>query len=174
MKQNTSSYFPLKMLCRTAPTGIMFGPTEFKKERDWLYPNRILKLNSTIIWIPEKKVHIGLASYVDAQETQDEEALAKLAELKIPLGIKFTNDNDFSGTYEIDNNTRKESTERKPIVKVMRVKFGGHYDNGGAFKPGDIVKVTMKKWYDGEDRNGRKRWLNGYEHPTDEEMKLVR
>ena len=45
----------------------------------------------------------------------------------------------------------------------MKVKFGGHYDDGGTFKPGDTVKVTMKKWFDGEGPNGKKRWLNGYE-----------
>jgi hypothetical protein len=163
MKSNKSSYFPLKMLCPSAPNGIMFGPTEFKKERCWLYSNRLLKLNSTIIWIPTKKIHIGLASYIDAQETGDEEALAKLTELGIPLGIKFTSDNDFSGTYNIDNSAVKETKERTPIVKIMNVKFGGHYDDGGTFKPGDLVKVTMKKWYDGEGPDGKKRWLNGYE-----------
>ena len=77
MKKNSSSYFPLKMLSPSAPNGVMFGPTEFKSERDYLYPERRLKLNSTIIWVPEKQVHIGIASYVDAQKNGDEAALER-------------------------------------------------------------------------------------------------
>ncbi len=164
MKFNKSSYFPLSMLDRKAPKNVLFGPTEFKNERCWLYPNRKLKLNSTIIWLPNEKIHIGLASYVEAQETNDEVALEKLASLGIPLGIKFTEDNDFSDTYEIDNSEVKPVKKHEPVVKVMKVKFGGRYDDGsGTFKPGDLVKVTMRKWFIGRDDDGKKQFMNGYE-----------
>ena len=164
MKFNKSSYFPLAMLDRKAPKDVFFGPTEFKNERCWLYPNRKLKLNSTIIWLPKQQIHIGIASYIEAQETGDEEAIKKLTELGIPLGVKFSEDNDFSNTYEIDNSELKLVKKHKPVVKVMNVKFGGTYDDGsGKFKPGDLVKVTMRKWFIGRDEDGKKQFINGYE-----------
>ena len=160
---NTSSYFPCSMLDRRAPKGCMFGPTEFKNERCWLYPNHKLKLNSTIIWLPKQKIHIGIASYIEAQANHDEEALKKLADLQIPLGMKFSADNDFSDTYVIDNSEVKPTKHKKPSISVMRVNFGGHYDEGGTFKPGDLVKITFRKWFIGRDENGAKQFLNGYE-----------
>lgn len=163
MKFNKSSYFPLQMLSKQASEGILFGPTTVKAERCWLYPNHKLKLNSTIIWIPEKKIHIGIASYTEAQETNDEEALEKLKSLGIPLGIKFTADNDFSGTYEIDNSEAKSAKKHELVEKTMHVQFGGHYDTGGTFKPGDLVKVTMRKWFMGKDKDGKKQFMNGYD-----------
>lgn len=173
MKKNSSSYFPLKMLSPSAPKGVMFGPTEFKSERDYLYPERRLKLNSTIIWVPEKQVHIGIASYVDAQKNGDEAALAKLAELGIPLGIRFSDDNDFSGTYDVV----KEDTPRrgrKPgsgcPVKVMRAQFAQRFEDGTEFKVGDVVKITFRKKFVKDD-GGSKTFQNLYERPTDEELK---
>ena len=171
MKSN-SSYFPLSMLSPSAPKGVMFGPTEFH-ERCWLYPNRKLKLGSTIIWVPEKKVHIGLASYVDAQKNSDEEALARLGELGIPLGIRFSGDNDFSGTYDVvkDDAPRRG---RKPgsgcPVKIMRAQFAQRFEDGTEFKAGDVVKITFRKKFVKDD-GGSKTFQNLYERPTDEELK---
>ena len=173
MKKNSSSYFPLKMLSPSAPKGVMFGPTEFKSERDYLYPERRLKLNSTIIWVPEKQVHIGIASYVDAQKNGDEAALAKLAELGIPLGIRFSDDNDFSGTYDV---VKEDAPRRgrKPgsgcPVKVMRAQFAQRFEDGTEFKVGDVVKITFRKKFVKDD-GGSKTFQNLYERPTDEELK---
>lgn len=173
MKKNSSSYFPLKMLSPSAPKGVMFGPTEFKSERDYLYPERRLKLNSTIIWVPEKQVHIGIASYVDAQKNGDEAALAKLAELGIPLGIRFSDDNDFSGTYDV---VKEDAPRRgrKPgsgcTVKVMRAQFAQRFEDGTEFKVGDVVKITFRKKFVKDD-GGSKTFQNLYERPTDEELK---
>lgn len=173
MKKNSSSYFPLKMLSPSAPKGVMFGPTEFKSERDYLYPERQLKLNSTIIWIPEKQVHIGIASYVDAQKNGDEAALAKLKELGIPLGVRFSGDNDFSGTYDVVKED-KPRRGRKPgsgcPVKIMRAQFAQRFEDGTEFKVGDVVKITFRKKFVKDD-GGSKTFQNLYERPTDEELK---
>ncbi len=163
MKFNNSSYFPLQMLDRRAPKDCLFGPSNFKNERCWLYPNHKLKLNSTIIWLPKLKVHIGIASYVEAYANEDKEAIEKLEGLGIPAGIKFSEDNDFSDTYEIDNTPLRPTRTKKPSVKVMRVNFGGHYDDGGSFKPGDLVKITFRKFFMGRDEDGTKRFINSYE-----------
>lgn len=172
MKKNSSSYFPLKMLSPSAPDGILFGPTEFK-ETCWLYPERRLKLNSTIIWIPEKRVHIGIASYVDAQKNGDEAALAKLKELGIPLGIKFSDDNDFSDTYDVvkeDAPRRGRKPSSGCVSKVVRAQFAAEFEDGRKFKKGDVVKILFRKKYIGEC-GGRKTFQNVYERPTDEELK---
>ena len=173
MRKNSSSYFPLKMLSPSAPAGIMFGPTEFKAEQDYLYPDRRLKLNSTIIWVPAKKIHIGIASYVDAQKNGDAEALAKLKELGIPTGIRFSDDNDFSGTYETVA-ADKPKRGRKPgsgcPVKIMRAQFAQRFEDGSEFKAGDVVKITFRKKFV-EDVGGAKKFQNVYERPTDEELK---
>lgn len=172
-KSNQSSYFPLQMLDRRAPKGVMFGPTEFKAERDYLYPERRLKLNSTIIWIPAEKIHIGIASYVDAQKNGDEAALAKLAGLGIPLGVKFSADNDFSGTYDVvkeDAPRRGRRPGSGPVSKVMRAEFAAEYEDGRKFKKGDVVKILFRAKYAGES-GGAKAFRNVYERPTEEELK---
>lgn len=171
MKKSSSSYFPLKMLSPSAPKGVMFGPTEFK-EMCWLYPERRLKSSSTIIWIPEKQIHIGIASYVDAQKNNDEAALTKLEELGIPLGVRFSNDNDFSGTYDVVKED-KPRRGRKPgsgcPVKVMRAKFAQRFEDGTEFKAGDIVKITFRKKFVKDD-GGSKTFQNLYERPSKEEI----
>ena len=173
MKKNSSSYFPLKMLSPSAPDGILFGPTEFKNEQDYIYPERRLKLNSTIIWVPGKKIHIGIASYVDAQKNGDEAALAKLKELGIPLGVRFSDDNDFSGTYDTVKED-KPRRGRKPgsgcPVKIMRAQFAQRFEDGTEFKAGDIVKITFRKKFVKDD-GGSKTFQNLYERPTEEELK---
>lgn len=173
MKKNSSSYFPLKMLSPSAPDGVMFGPTEYKNEQDYLYPERRLKLNSTIIWIPERQVHIGLASYVDAQKNGDEAALAKLAELGIPLGIRFSDDNDFSGTYDVAKEDAPRRGRRPGSgcpVKIMRAQFAQRFEDGTEFKAGDVVKITFRKKFVKDD-GGSKTFQNLYERPTEEELK---
>jgi hypothetical protein len=169
---NKSSYFPLRMLCPSAPLGVMFGPTEFK-ETCWLYPDRRLKLNSTIIWVPEKRVHIGIASYVDAQKNGDEAALAKLRELGIPLGVRFSGDNDFSDTYEVidkDKPRRGRKPGSGPVVKVMRAQFPASFEDGTKFKAGDVVKIAFRRKFVKDD-GGAKKFQNAYERPTEEELK---
>lgn len=172
MRKSSSSYFPLKMLSPSAPDGILFGPTEFR-ETCWLYPERRLKLGSTIIWIPDRKVHIGLASYVDAQRNGDEAALAKLKELGIPLGVRFSGDNDFSGTYDAAKEDKPRRGRRPGSgcpVKVMRAQFAQRFEDGTEFKAGDVVKITFRKKFVKDD-GGSKTFQNLYERPTDEELK---
>jgi len=171
--RSNSSYFPLSMLNPTAPKGVMFGPTEFKNECDYLYPERRLKLGSTIIWIPGKKVHIGLASYVDAQKNGDEAALARLKELGIPLGIKFTEDNDFSNTYELESEAQAKRGRKPgsgPVTKIMRAEIAQKFEDGSAFKVGDVVKILFRKKFV-KDSGGTKTFRNVYERPTEEEIK---
>ena len=173
MKKNASSYFSLKTkFCKSAPDGILVGPTEFRNEQDFLYPERRLRLNSTIIWIPGKQVHIGLASYVDAQKNGDEAALAKLKELGIPLGIRFSDDNDFSGTYDVvkeDKPRRGRRPGSGPVVKVMRAKFAQWFEDGTEFKAGDVVKITFRGKFVKND-GGSKTFQNVYERPSKEEL----
>lgn len=172
MKKNSSSYFPLKMLSPSAPNGVMFGPTEYKNEQDYIYPERRLKLNSTIIWIPEKRIHIGIASYADAQKNGDEAALAKLKELGIPLGIRFSDDNDFSGTYDVvkeDEPRRGRKPGSGHVSKIMRAQFAASFEDGTKFKAGDVVKITFRKKFV-KDSGGTKTFQNLYERPTDEEL----
>ena len=173
MKKNASSYFPLKTFCKSAPDGILVGPTEFRNEQDFLYPERRLRLNSTIIWIPGKQIHIGLASYVDAQKNGDEAALAKLKELEIPLGVRFSDDNDFSGTYDVVKEDKPRRGRRPGSgcpVKVMRAQFAQKFEDGTEFKAGDVVKITFRKKFVKND-GGLKKFQNVYERPTEEELK---
>lgn len=172
MKKNASSYFPLKTFCKSAPDGILVGPTEFRNEQDFLYPERRLRLNSTIIWIPGKQIHIGLASYVDAQKNGDEAALAKLKELGIPLGVRFSDDNDFSGTYDVvkeDKPRRGRRPGSGPVVKVMRARFAQRFEDGTEFKAGDVVKITFRGKFVKND-GGSKTFQNVYERPSKEEL----
>lgn len=165
----SSSWFKCQLIDKRAPANLMFGPSEFKNEICWLYPNRMLKLNSTLLWLPEKKIHIGIASYVDAQKNNDQEALKKLAELGIPLGMKFSDDNDFSGTYVLieqkDASKTTEKKKKKPSVKVMVATYDGTYDDGTKFKAGDLVKITFRKHFVGRNADGKKEFENGYERP---------
>lgn len=168
-----TTWIKLAQIAPGANSNIYLGCTEFKSERDYLYPERRLKLNSTIIWVPEKQVHIGIASYVDAQKNGDEAALAKLAELGIPLGIRFSDDNDFSGTYDV---VKEDAPRRgrKPgsgcPVKIMRAQFAQRFEDGTEFKAGDVVKITFRKKFVKDDGRS-KTFQNLYERPTDEELK---
>lgn len=89
MKFNQSSYFPLRMMCKSAPANALFGPTTFKNEKDCIYPDVNIPLNSTVIWLPKQHKTISLESYYKAQADNDVEALAKITALGIPLGIDF-------------------------------------------------------------------------------------
>lgn len=168
-----TTWIKLAQIAPGANPNIYLGCTEFKSERDYLYPDRRLRLNSTIIWIPEKRVHIGIASYVDAQKNGDEAALAKLRELGIPLGVRFSGDNDFSGTYDVVDES-KPRRGRKPgsgcPVKVMRAQFAQRFEDGTEFKAGDVVKITFRKKFVKDD-GGSKKFQNVYERPTEEELK---
>lgn len=168
-----TNWIKLAQIAPGANPNIYLGCTDFKAERDYLYPERRLKLNSTIIWIPAKKIHVGIASYVDAQKNGDEAALAKLTELGIPLGVKFSADNDFSGTYDVvkeDAPRRGRKPGSGPVAKVMRAEFAAEYEDGRKFKKGDVVKILFRAKYAGES-GGAKAFRNVYERPTEEELK---
>lgn len=174
---NTSSYFPIKMLDRNAPDGILFGPSNFKNEADWLYPDRVLKLNSTIIWCPDAHKTIGIGSYADAVRNQDEEALKKLDELGIPhtllAKLGFTASDDFTSTYTLKK-MQKQRKPKKPSIAILPAKFKGVFEDGsGEFKVGDIIKIHMKAEFV-SDRNGTKKFRNLYYKPTADEIKAYR
>ena len=154
MKKNASSYFPLKMFCKSAPDGILVGPTEFRNEQDFLYPERRLRLNSTIIWIPGKQAHIGLASYVDAQKNGDEAAIAKLKELGIPLGIRFSDDNDFSGTYDVVKEDKPQRGEE--VAKAKLVELGIPLNARFGYSPSDDLTSTYVVRSPDAPRRGRR------------------
>ena len=67
-------WYKLKTICPSAPDGVYFGITQFSNVQDHLYPERSPKKDSTVIWVPAAKAHIGIASYVDAQRNGDEAA----------------------------------------------------------------------------------------------------
>ena len=174
---NTSSYFPIRMLDRNAPDGILFGPSNFKNEADWLYPDRILKLNSTIIWCPEQKKTIGIGSYADAVKSNDEEALKKLDELGIPRNLLpkfgFTVSDDFSSTYTLKK-SKASRKPKKPSVTILPAKFKGTFDDGnGDFKVGDIIKIHMRAEFV-SDKHGVKKFRNLYFKPTIEELEAYK
>lgn len=167
-----TTWIKLAKIAPGANSNIYLGCTEFRNEQDFLYPERRLRLNSTIIWIPGKQIHIGLASYVDAQKNGDEAALAKLKELGIPLGVRFSDDNDFSGTYDVvkeDKPRRGRRPGSGPVVKVMRAKFAQRFEDGTEFKAGDVVKITFRGKFVKND-GGSKTFQNVYERPSKEEL----
>ena len=152
----------------------MFGCTEFKNERDYLYNDRVMKLGATIIWIPSKQVHICVASYVDAFRNGDEEAIAKLAELGVPAGINFGYGpkDDLTCMYTVQSPDARRRGRRPgsgPVVKVMRAEFDAEFDDGARFKAGTVVKIEFRNRFV-EDRGGRKIFRNTYLRPSAEEI----
>lgn len=89
MARSESGYFPLRLLCKSAPKDCLFGPSTFKNEHDVIYPQKSIPLNSTVIWLPKLHKTVALTSYLDAQANGDSEAIAKIESLGIPLGIDF-------------------------------------------------------------------------------------
>lgn len=170
---SNSSWCKLNMLNKTVAKEVVFGSTEFVNQRCWLYPNRALKKYSTIIWIPSKHVHIGIASYVDANRNNDEEALSKLESVGIPRNINFgyKKTDDLTSLYTVIDEEKKAVKKKKAdSVKIMRAQFGSTYEDGSAFKAGDIVKIIFRKKFV-SDKNGIKKFVNVYEKPTSDEIK---
>lgn len=165
-RNNTSSYFPLKMLNKNAADGVLFGPTTAPNERDGVYPDRVLKQGATVIWVPSAKKTVCIASYYDAQAGNDAAALKTFKECGIPLGIDFGVGRDLTSTYVVKK--RRESKPRAPAVKVMRAKYAARFEDGSAFKAGDVVKIVFRKKFV-SDAGGSKRFQNAYERPTSEE-----
>lgn len=88
-KFNDSSYYPLQMICKSAPKNALFGPSNFKNEHDCIYPKKKIPMHGVVIWLPKLHKTIALDSYLEAQEKNDVEALEKIKALGIPLGIDF-------------------------------------------------------------------------------------
>lgn len=165
MKNNTSSYFKCSMLTKSkCSPDILFGPTEFANEICWLYNDRKLKKGATIIWVPKHKVHIALSSYLDAIKNNDREALGWLRVLGIPTDLNFgiTDCKDYTIIKKADGQKK-----RQPVIKTMKVEYGGTTDDGKPFKPGDMLVIHFRKWFDGIDSDGNKRFRNGYMFPED-------
>ena len=166
-----NTWFKLTQFNRSVNPEAMLGTTEFNNEIDYIYKDRILKKNSSIIWVPSAKAHIGIASYVDACRNNDVEALKKLEELGIPKGINFGYGpkDDLSSTYMLvkDKKPRKKKADS---VAVMRAKFGASFEDGTTFKAGEIVKILFRKKFVKENTSGVKRFENMYLKPTEEEI----
>lgn len=167
-----SDWYKLSTLCPGAACNpyAYFGITKFSNVRDYLYPDRSLKKDSTVIWVPEAKAHIGIASYIDAKKSSDKAALEKLTSLGIPLDIDwgYQSAADLSKTYVV----AKKSTPQKKksnSTKVMRAKFAASFEDGTKFKVGDVVKIIFRKKFV-KDYGGTKKFQNAYERPTKEEL----
>jgi hypothetical protein len=167
MKNN--DWYKLNTICPGAPKDVYFGITRFSNISDYVHPERVMKKNSTVIWVPAKKAHIGIATYVEAQRG-DEIAACKLSELGVPLAAQFgySASDDLTGTYSVKKTpaVRRKKTDS---IKVMRAKFGASFEDGTSFKAGEIVKIIFRKKFV-EDRNGIKSFQNVYERPTAEEV----
>lgn len=171
MKFNRSSYFPLKSICPGAGAGVVFGPTTLPDEIDSLYPDRKLKLNSVILWNPAAKVHVGIASYIDAYRNGDADAIRRLAEWGMPPGAKFGYgpSDDLTCTYARATEKRRgRSGQKADSVKVMRAKFGAEYEDGGRFAEGDVVKIVFRKKFVGDGEN--RKFRNVYLRPSKDEI----
>lgn len=173
-KQN--SWFKLSQFKPGCNPEAMFGCSEFKAETDWLYPDRKLKLNSTIIWIPSKKIHIGVASYVDAFRNNDAEAISKLSELGIPAGLErpvfsVGPGDDVSCTYETVGSGKKRGRKpgSGPVTKVMRAEYSAMYEDGEKFEKGTVVKILFRKKFV-RNADGAKKFQNVYVRPSAEEI----
>lgn len=167
-----NSWFKLSMVKPGAPAGIMFGPCQFANQQCALYPDRKYKLNSTILWIPEKKLHVGIASYVDAVRNRDEEALKRLDEMGIPRGVNFgygPND-DLTSMYKVDSKPAAPRKKKADSCAVMRAKFPAMFEDGTTFHKGEIVKIVFRKKFVKETASGSKRFENAYYKPTAEEI----
>ena len=147
----SNSWLKLSTIKPGCTPAAMFGCTEFKNERDYLYNDRVMKLGATIIWIPSKQVHICVASYVDAFRNGDEEAIAKLAELGIPAGINFG--------YGPKDDLTCMYTVQSPDSRRRGRKPGS----------GPVVKIEFRNRCV-EDRGGRKIFRNTYLRPSAEEI----
>lgn len=169
-----TNWYKLNMVCPGAPAGVYFGITQFGNIPDAVHPERTMKKDSTVIWVPEKKAHVGIASYVEAQRGE-EMAKAKLAELGIPLNAQFgySPSDDLTSTYVV-RSPGAARRGRKPgsgcPVKIMRAQFAQKFEDGTEFKVGDVVKITFRKKFVKDD-GGSKTFQNMYERPTDEELK---
>jgi hypothetical protein len=85
------------------------GPSNFKFN-DLLYPERDYKVGTTVLRSKFLKAgdesgvkYIAVPSYIDAVKNNDEEAIALLTSLSIPLDLTFgySPDEDFSSTYTV-------------------------------------------------------------------------
>ena len=168
-----TDWYKFSKICPGAPAGIYFGITQFGNIPDTVHPERMMKKNSTVIWVPEKKAHVGIASYVEAQRGE-EAAKAKLVELGIPLNARFgySPSDDLTSTYVV-RSPDAPRRGRKPgsgcPVKVMRAKFAQRFEDGTEFKAGDVVKITFRKKFVKND-DGSKTFQNVYERPSKEEL----
>ena len=168
-----TDWYKLRTVCPGAPDGVYFGITQCGDVHDAVHPERVMKKDSTVIWVPGKKAHVGIASYVEAQRG-DEAARAKLAELGVPLGAQFgySPSDDLSATYVV-RKAAGARRGRKPgsglPVKVMRAEYAASYEDGTKFKAGDVVKITFRKKFV-SDAGGTKKFRNMYERPTKEEL----
>lgn len=168
-----TDWYKFSTICPGAPAGVYFGITQFGNIPDAVHPERMMKKDSTVIWVPEKKAHVGIASYVEAQRGE-EVAKAKLVELGIPLNARFgySPSDDLTSTYVVRSSDAPRRG-RKPgsgcPVKVMRAQFAASYEDGTRFRPGDVVKITFRKKFVKND-GGSKTFQNMYERPSKEEL----
>jgi len=165
------TWMKLRTLAPAAGDGVYFGVTDFGNIPCAVYPDRVMKKGSTVIWIPEKKAHVGIASYVDAQRNGDEAALAKLESLGVPRGVNFGYGpkDDLTCTYAA---AKKPRAKKADSVKVMRADFAGLFEDGGRFRPGEPVKILFRKKFV-EDVAGVKKFRNVYVRPTPEELEAA-
>lgn len=89
MRGNSNSWFPMNAVCKSAPRGVFFGPALQNEKTSYLYEGEFICKDAMVIWVPGLKKTVSLVSYERAHLSNDNEALAKIASLGIPLNCSF-------------------------------------------------------------------------------------
>jgi len=168
---SANGWYKLRTMCPAASAEAMLGVTDFAGQRCWLYPDRVLKRGSTVIWVPSARAHVGIASYVDAVRSKDEAALARLSGLGVPPGISFGYgpSDDLSSTWT-PYDEKKPRRKKADSVAVMRAQFAAQFEDGGRFEKGEVVKILFRKKFVRETASGCKKFENVYLRPSAEEL----
>lgn len=77
------------MYDKSAGKGVLFGPCLQPEHSNFIYPKEVIKKHETVIWASNDHKTVSLKSYERAHLENDQEALAKIASLKIPLNCSF-------------------------------------------------------------------------------------
>lgn len=88
-RNNTSSWFPMKLYDKTAQDGVLFGPAKQPEKTSYLYPNEKIKKDETVIWVPAEHKTVSLKSYERAHLENDIEKLGLISKIGIALGCTF-------------------------------------------------------------------------------------
>lgn len=105
-----ANFHPLKMLSprtKNVPDGWLAGPASSGNrmnvrsmvEQDAIYPGKRLKPLSMVMWNPDLHKTVSWASYCHAIKNNDEEAIAKIQALGLPLDLDLGIGFDFDDNW---------------------------------------------------------------------------